>query len=139
MREWRVGTFTMGLSLIALGVFLFLDFSGVFNGFYWAMRLWPVIVILLGIEVLLYAYVANKKPEGLKIKYDFVSMLMVILIGMASCGVWGFNEVMDRYGNQIGDEVFGGQIKVYHNEQGYNNDINKYININDDGTLDKNY
>ena len=106
MREWRVGTFTMGFALIALGVFLLLDLFGAFNGGYWAMRLWPVVIIFLGVEVVLYAMLATKKPENLKIKYDFVSMFLVVLLGMASLGLWGFNEVLDRYAEETGRSWF---------------------------------
>ncbi|MDD4572012.1 MAG: DUF5668 domain-containing protein [Clostridia bacterium] len=115
MREWRVGTFTMGFALIALGIFLLLDLFGIFNGGYWAMRLWPVIIIFLGVEVLLYAVVANRKPEKLKIKYDFLSIVLVLLIGMASLGLWGFNEVMDRYTEETGRNWFQEHVNIYDN------------------------
>ena len=124
MREWRVGTFTMGFALIALGIFLLLDLFGAFNGGYWAMRLWPVVIIFLGVEVLLYAVVANKKPETLKIKYDFVSIFLVLLIGMASLGLWGFNEVLDRYTAETGRSWFQEHISIEpHGIQYRNSDV----------------
>ncbi|WP_019155478.1 LiaF transmembrane domain-containing protein [Robertmurraya massiliosenegalensis] len=79
VRTWRVGTISMGASLLFLGVFLllsqFLDLSLMSILISW----WPVILIVLGIEILLYLFVSrNEKPF---LKYDFLSIFFVGIIG----------------------------------------------------------
>lgn len=79
----RVGTFAFGLTLIAAGVLLLCTI--LMPGFdpRPVLRLAPVILIALGIEVLVYA----ARP-GIKLKYDFLSMLgcafILVVVGGAS-------------------------------------------------------
>lgn len=79
----RVGTFAFGLTLIAAGVLLLCAI--LIPGFdpRPILRLAPVILIALGIEVLVYAARPN-----VKLKYDFLSMLgcafILVVMGGAS-------------------------------------------------------
>lgn len=79
----RVGTFAFGLALIAAGVLLLCTI--LIPGFdpRPLIRLAPVILIALGIEVLFYA----ARPD-VKLKYDFLSMLgcafILVVMGGAS-------------------------------------------------------
>ncbi|MEH7416151.1 hypothetical protein V7266_12780 [Neobacillus drentensis] len=103
MRTWRVGTFSMGASLIVLGLFLF--FSK-FLGLHLAevlMAWWPVLLVVLGIEILVYLFLSRQEEPVLK--YDFLSIFFVGLIGTAgivfavlsSAGVMGkVEEVMAK-------------------------------------------
>ena len=89
VRTRRVGTLTMGVSLIAAGI-LFLvhlvvpaDLS-----YYFIFKLWPVTLILLGAEVLA-ANLINK--EG-KMIYDgwaiFIMIIILCIAGaMAGCQI----------------------------------------------------
>ncbi|MEG2053386.1 MAG: hypothetical protein RR052_00445 [Oscillospiraceae bacterium] len=80
-RPRRVGTFTMGLSLIASGlVFLsILLFDLKVEQILFIIKFSPLILISLGIEVLVY----NIGFKYEKVKYDFVSMLVCLgLIGV---------------------------------------------------------
>ncbi|MEH7093690.1 hypothetical protein [Neobacillus vireti] len=103
MRTWRVGTFSMGASLIFLGLFLFfskflsLDLAEVL------MAWWPVLLVVLGVEILVYLFLSRQEQPILK--YDFLSIFFVGLIGTAgivfavlsSAGVMGkVEEVMAR-------------------------------------------
>ncbi|MDQ0156846.1 hypothetical protein [Robertmurraya andreesenii] len=83
-RTWRVGTISMGISLLFLGVFLlFSQFTGV--GLTKIMiSWWPVILIVLGVEILLYLYLSRKEKPF--IKYDFLSIFFVGIIGMVGIG-----------------------------------------------------
>lgn len=80
MRTWRVGTVSMGASLLLLGIILFLSrFLG--------MELvqvmtawWPVLLIVLGIEILLYLFLSRQEKP--MIKYDFLSIFFVGVLGM---------------------------------------------------------
>ncbi|MCM3727144.1 hypothetical protein M3226_15805 [Neobacillus cucumis] len=103
MRTWRVGTFSMGASLIFLGLFLF--FSK-FLGLKLAevlMAWWPVLLVVLGVEILVYLFLSRQEQPILK--YDFLSIFFVGLIGttgiifavLSSAGVMGkVEEVMAK-------------------------------------------
>ncbi|MDD3023098.1 MAG: hypothetical protein PHE26_04285 [Syntrophomonadaceae bacterium] len=85
MRQWRVGTFSMGLLLFCTGIgLLYAQFQPLLvveSIFKW----WPVIFIILGIEVLLQSYL--KKGEESKIKYDIFSILIIFFIVMTGMGL----------------------------------------------------
>lgn len=81
MRTWRVGTFSMGGSLLFLGLFLFLSRFMGFDLVHVMSAWWPVLLIVLGIEILLYLFFSRQEKPILK--YDFVSILFVGLLGMA--------------------------------------------------------
>ncbi|WML37930.1 hypothetical protein RCG19_11790 [Neobacillus sp. OS1-2] len=79
MRTWRVGTFSMGASLLLLGLFLFfskflgLDLIQVMTAW------WPLLLVVLGIEILLYLFLSRQEKPVLK--YDFLSIFFVGVIG----------------------------------------------------------
>ncbi|PFP31426.1 hypothetical protein COJ96_00555 [Bacillus sp. AFS073361] len=81
MRTWRVGTFSMGASLVFLGLFLFfskflgLELVQVMTAW------WPLLLVVLGIEILLYLFLSRQEKPVLK--YDFLSIFFVGVIGMA--------------------------------------------------------
>ncbi len=75
MRTWRVGTFSMGLSIIALGCFLLFS---VIKGTQILDSLtawWPVLLIILGAEILLYLLFSKKEQSF--IKYDIFSIFFI--------------------------------------------------------------
>lgn len=79
MRTWRVGTLSMGALLLMLGLFLFfsrflgMDLIQVMTAW------WPIILIVLGIEILLYLFLARQEKPVLQ--YDFLSIFFVAIIG----------------------------------------------------------
>lgn len=81
MRQWRVGTFSMGLSLVFLGVFLlltqFFDWEIVTVLKVW----WPIILVILGMEILLYLF--SSKQEKPYLSFDLFSIIIVGIIGTA--------------------------------------------------------
>jgi hypothetical protein len=83
MRQWRVGSFSMGLVLVLLGVGLLLDrFQGTLSSLELIINWWPLVLILLGLEVLA-AGIFNRN-EKFTIKYDFWSILLVIVFFLFS-------------------------------------------------------
>ncbi len=79
-RQRRVGSVTMGLSLIVIGVLTLIGMFMPDFDFLFMAKLSPFIFISLGVEVLA-AYFSKEKCE---IKYDFMSGLTCfILIGFA--------------------------------------------------------
>jgi hypothetical protein len=103
MRTWRVGTFSMGASLVFLGLFLFFSkFLGL-NLVQVMTSWWPVLLVVLGIEILLYLFLSRQEKPVLK--YDFLSIFFVGLLGTAgilfailnTTGIMGkVEEVMAR-------------------------------------------
>lgn len=85
----RVGTFTLGILLILIGVLIPC-------GMIWGRRVWmllrfsPAILIVLGIEVLFYA---TRYREG-KFKYDWAAILLVILLLMGTLAVSGVTALI---------------------------------------------
>lgn len=80
MKSWRVGTFSMGASLVFLGVFLILT-----RIFHWQaatvmVNWWPLLLIVLGVEILFFLFFS--KQEKPFIKYDFLSIIFVGIIGI---------------------------------------------------------
>jgi len=91
MRQWRVGTLTMGLLLVLTGVGLLL---GQFNKLAvvdFSLKWWPLLFILLGIEVLLQNQF--KKDENSKIRYDIFSIIIILLIVLTGLGLQTFSQL----------------------------------------------
>lgn len=84
MRTWRVGTVSMGISLLFLGIFLLLSkFIGL-NLSNILMSWWPIILVVLGVEILLYLFFSRSEKPLLK--YDFLSIFFVGILGMVGIG-----------------------------------------------------
>lgn len=103
MRTWRVGTFSMGASLVFLGLFLFISKFFGLNLVQVLTGWWPILLIVLGIEILLFLWLSRQEKPVLR--YDFLSIFFVGLIGtvgivfaiMSSTGIMGkVEEVMAR-------------------------------------------
>lgn len=91
MRQWRVGTFSMGLLLLFGGIgLLYAQFNGLTVANI-AFKWWPLIFVALGIEVLLQYYF--KKTDDNKIKYDIFSIFIILLIVAAGLGIQAASEV----------------------------------------------
>ncbi|MEQ2527755.1 hypothetical protein EKG37_20715 [Robertmurraya yapensis] len=84
MRTWRVGTVSMGISLLLLGIFLLLsEFIGLSLSNI-LMSWWPIILVVLGAEILLYLFFSRSEKPLLK--YDFLSIIFVGVLGMVGIG-----------------------------------------------------
>lgn len=71
-RSHRVGTLTLGISLIVFGgLFLLRAFLPAID-YRFILHLWPVILIFLGIEVMLSFFLQKEE----KIKYDLGAILI---------------------------------------------------------------
>lgn len=84
-RKWRVGTWSMGITLLALGIALI---SSQFRGmvaFDALLKWWPLVLIFIGIEVLVHLFFARK--EQITLYYDAVSVFFVIIISVTSIGL----------------------------------------------------
>lgn len=81
----RVGTLTAGIVLVIFGtIFLLRTFMPAFN-ISWIISFWPVVLILLGIEIIA-AYAINKEE---KMQYDFAAIMLVIILSFFAIGMAG--------------------------------------------------
>lgn len=84
MRTWRVGTFSMGASLLFLGLYLFLAQLLGLNVGQVMLAWWPIILVVLGIEILVYLFFSGKEKPFLK--YDLLSIFLVGVLGTVGIG-----------------------------------------------------
>lgn len=102
-RTRRVGTVTCGLMLVLYGILFIvkmivpkMDYSLVF-------RLWPVILIFLGIEILVGC--SSKSREKTKTVYDFPAVLLIFIVtvfAMVMSGISYYYDYYDRVYSQGG-------------------------------------
>ena len=79
----RVGTLTSGTVLIVFGILFLLRLVFPAIKFSIISSLWPIILILLGVEILI-SYMVNKEE---KIKYDTGAIFLVIVLSFFSMGM----------------------------------------------------
>ncbi|GAB6085329.1 hypothetical protein [Alkaliphilus crotonatoxidans] len=89
MRRWRVGTLTMGVSLIVLGILLLISLLGGNDIVTKVMTYWPIILVMIGGEILLLLFKDKEGQE--KIKYDGFSIVMIFLIFIFSMGFYSLS------------------------------------------------
>lgn len=66
MRQRRIGTITLGVSLVLFGMlFMIRIFGGVLN-YTLIFHLWPLILVALGLEILYYSCLAPEKARSLR-------------------------------------------------------------------------
>jgi membrane-bound ClpP family serine protease len=117
MRKWRVGTFSMGILLILVGILLLLgELSGISSVkliFTW----WPLILITLGLEVLAHVYFSGQ--ESPTVKYDGFSIFIILLIIIITLLVYGVRfamlnipEIKEHLGN---NQILYLPIKIFLN------------------------
>lgn len=90
-RQWRVGTLSMGTILIVFGLVLLLAQFKSFSAVELVSTWWPAVMIILGLEIIAAHYFSGEdKPP---IKYDLLSILMVLLIGGITFGLYALSSV----------------------------------------------
>lgn len=97
LRGRRVGTFTAGLVLIIFGILFLL--RGVLPNVNYGeiVALWPIILILLGVEIII-SYIVNKEE---KMKYDAGAVVIVMTLSVFSM-VMAFMEFIIEHPGQFG-------------------------------------
>ncbi|MGG4093244.1 hypothetical protein [Paenibacillus lautus] len=97
-RQWRVGTLSMGLSLLVLGL---LVLSSAWKGvevYSSAARWWPIVFVLLGAEIVSYSLIFRRRGW---VKYDIFSILLIgflafCCIGMGALSATGLLDQIRR-------------------------------------------
>lgn len=106
MRQWRVGTLSGGLLLIFTGsALLYAQFNklAVIDT---ALKWWPVMFILLGVEVLVQSYLRQK--DNSQVKYDILSIIIILFIVLTGMGIQTFQELglTDKIRTEISSQTF---------------------------------
>lgn len=78
-RTWRIGTVSMGLSLVLLGVLIFMKQALGMKVIEPILIWWPIILMVLGIEIVAYLFIS--KPHNQTLKYDFMSIIFIAILG----------------------------------------------------------
>ena len=108
MRNKRVGTISMAIVLIGFGVLLFLAQINQLSAVELAMKLWPIVLILLGGEILWFSYKGKNEDGDIKIRYDIFSVFIVMIILFANISIYGLLEfgLMDSLKSEITSTTF---------------------------------
>lgn len=106
MKNKRVGTISMGIVLIGFGVLILIAQINKLSAVELAVRFWPMILILIGGEVLWYSY-RTKDEEDIKIRYDVFSILIVMVILSVNIVIYGLIEtgIMDLVKLKVSEEI----------------------------------
>ncbi|TGB01949.1 LiaF transmembrane domain-containing protein [Halobacillus salinus] len=91
MRKWRVGTVSMGLTLVLLGALLLLSSFLDMDIFSISLTWWPLILVVLGCEVIVYLFLS--KQEKPVIHYDFVSIFFIGILGTVGIALYSFTSL----------------------------------------------
>lgn len=106
MKTRRVGTISMGIVLILFGILLLLSRFSTISAVELFTRFWPVILIIIGAEILYYAY-KNKDGEE-RMRYDIFSIFIVTMVLAFNMFVYGLIEtgVMDLIKLKVSQEIY---------------------------------
>jgi len=105
MRSKKIGVFTLGISLVVFGVLFMVRVFAPWFDFVRVLQFWPVVLILLGIEVLVSALLPRKEGDP-AIKLDAASIILLFVVlflagGLAAAqfALERLPEVIDRVGS----------------------------------------
>lgn len=97
----------MAIVLIGFGMILLISQFSKLSATEIAVKLWPGILILLGVEILYFAYERKKSSEDIVIKYDMFSMFIVTIILIVNIGIYGLIEtgILDYFKLVVNNET----------------------------------
>lgn len=87
MKQRRVGTVTLGAILVLYGIVFLLHSFIEGMSYYLIFRLWPIIFVALGIEVLISS-IRFKEQE---FKYDFAAIIIICILIVFAMGMAGLD------------------------------------------------
>jgi len=86
MRSRKIGVLTLGISLVAFGVLFLVRVFAPWFDYVRVLQFWPVVLILLGIEVLLAALLPKKDGEP-TVRLDATSVILLFVTLFLACGL----------------------------------------------------
>jgi len=91
VRQWRVGTISLGFTLIFGGITLLIWQVSGQPAPLLLLKWWPSVLVVLGLEVLAYTFQLNKEQPVLK--YDLVSICLIFVLVGATLVLSFFSSV----------------------------------------------
>ena len=88
----RVGSVTFGLVLVVMGVLCLLRLIFPLLDYELIFRLWPVVFICLGVEVL----ISSRRPER-RVVYDGAAIFLLILLILFAMRMAGMDWIFTHY------------------------------------------
>ncbi|WP_077369667.1 hypothetical protein [Anaerosalibacter sp. Marseille-P3206] len=132
MKQRRVGTISMAIVLIAVGIIMLVSQINDVSAVKLSMKFWPAVLFLLGGEILWYSYKYN--DEDIKIKYDVFSVFIVLLIVGINLCFYGLMEtgLMSRITSKVSSQTY--TYKLPYKEVELGNEIEKIVVNSPSGT-----
>ena len=96
----RVGSVTFGLVLVVMGVLCLLRLIFPLLDYEFIFRLWPVVFICLGVEVL----ISSRRPER-RVVYDGAAIFLLILLILFAMSMAGMDWIFTHYPECSGSVV----------------------------------
>ena len=90
MQGRRVGTLTLGGVFIIVGVLYLLINIFNFPINFAIVKFWPLALISLGVEVLIYRYYSSKSDSV--VKFDILSIFLIMVVLIFSFGLYAFGK-----------------------------------------------
>lgn len=87
MKERRVGTLSLGVVLLVYGVMFLISMYVKSLSLYFVFRLWPLIFIVLGVEIL-YSAVRYKEENY---RYDFAAIILICILMIFAMAMGGMD------------------------------------------------
>jgi len=100
MSQWKVGSITLGLILIASGILVLISNILGVSFFEQIIIWWPAVLIVLGIEVLISFFLSQEQPST--VHYNGVSIFLIIILIFGMLGMGGLCKLINRYPNSFG-------------------------------------
>lgn len=95
MKTRKVGTLTLGIMLITFGALFLINSFTPDISYEFLFKLWPIIFILLGFEIL---YANFKSDETNKLVYDKTAFFLIIILTFFAMGM-AVAELFINYAN----------------------------------------
>ncbi len=92
VRTHRVGTFTLGGMLVSFGIIFLLRIFIPAISFGVIFKLWPIIFIFLGFEIL----IANFSQKEEKLVYDKTAFALIIILSFFAMGMSMIEFIMEQ-------------------------------------------
>lgn len=96
MRQKRVGTITLGGVLLLYGILFFIHMFIKEISYHLIFRMWPIVFLVLGIEVL----VAAVRWKDSQFQYDFAAIIIICILLVFAMGMAGVDWM---YTNRIAE------------------------------------
>ncbi|MBE5966211.1 MAG: hypothetical protein E7255_04515 [Lachnospiraceae bacterium] len=96
MKTRKVGTFTLGALLIVFGVLFLLRIFFHNLSYIFIFKLWPIIFISLGVEILISNFLQS--DENNTLVYDKTAFVLIIILSFFAMGM-AITEVCIHYAN----------------------------------------